>query len=351
MKPGFAKTALLIISFLAASLFGLAQQETRTKNISKQFKVNSDVLLKVESSFGKVSCTVWDKNEISVDVEIRVDTRNEKDAQRILDQIRPVISGSASLVEIKTETGSISSGNKSVSFSVDYTIMMPESTRLDIESRFGSLYSDATTAPARLAVEYGNLTLKKFTNPDYEIILKFSTGKIESLGKGRLDLHYSTINLGTADFIEMDSKFSTINVKTITGIRIDSQYDNFSIEKISGMEGSAKFTAIKVDALINRLELSLQYGGLDVNSVHPSFSNISLDASFNSINLGIDPAASYRLNADMSFGECHYPKKSAISVTEKSMTSSLYSGTVGTEKSPSARVSIKGRNSDAKLFQ
>ena len=34
-----------------------------------------------------------------------------------------------------------------------------------------------------------------------------------------LDLHYSTINLGTADFIEMDSKFSTINVKTITGIR------------------------------------------------------------------------------------------------------------------------------------
>lgn len=350
MKPGFAKTALLIISFLAASLFGLAQQETRTKNISKQFKVNSDVLLKVESSFGKVSCTVWDKNEISVDVEIRVDMRNEKDAQRILDQIRPVISGSASLVEIKTETGSISSGNKSTSFSVDYTIRMPESTRLDIESRFGSLYTDATTAPAKLVVEYGSLTLKKFTNPDFEIILKFSTGKIESLGKGRLDLQYSTINLGTADFIDMDSKFSTINIKTLTGIRIDSQYDNIGIEKISGMDGSAKFTAIKIDALINRLELALQYGGLDVNNVNPSFSNISLDASFNNINLGIAPSASYRLNADMSFGGCRYPQKSAVTVTEKSMTSSLYSGTVGTDKSPSARVSIKGRNSDVKLY-
>ncbi len=350
MKPVFVKTALLIIFLLSAPAFGLAQQETRTKNISRQFKVNSDVKLKVESSFGKVNCTVWDKNEISVDVEIRVDTRSENEARRILDQINPVITGSASLVEIKTETGSISSGNKSTSFSVDYTIRMPESTRLDIESRFGSLYTDATTAPARLAVEYGSLTLKKFTNPDYEIILKFSTGKIESLGKGRLDLQYSTINLGTADFIDMDSKFSTISTKTTTGIRIDSQYDNLSIEKISGLEGSAKFTAIKIDALINRLELSLQYGGLDVSSVHPSFSNISLDASFNSINLGIDPAASYRLNADMSFGECRYPKKAAISVTGKSMTSSLYSGTVGTDKNPSARVTIKGRNSDVKLY-
>jgi hypothetical protein len=52
----------------------------------------------------------------------------------------------------------------------------------------------------------------------------------------------------------------------------------------------------------------------------------------------------------MSFGGCRYPQKSAVTVTEKSMTSSLYSGTVGTDKSPSARVSIKGRNSDVKLY-
>jgi hypothetical protein len=351
MKSRTLKSLALIAALvLIPALTCLAQSGTKTKSMKKEFVVGQDVKLNVETSFGKVHCNVWDKNLMTIDVLVTVETKSEKDAQNLIDQITPIITGNSSLVEITTKIGNTGSRGKSRSFSIDYTINMPRSTTLSIDNRFGDLYIDESTGQVRISIEYGNLTINRLANPASDITLKFSNGTIRNAGDARLNLQYSTFKNSSASDITSLTKFSTVDLGNITSIIINSEYDTYSFGKVKAISGSGKFSTIKIDELEQKLDLTTEYGGLDVKAVSPSFSLINLVTSFNGIKLGIPSSASYKLNADMSFGECEYPKGSAVTVTEKSFTSKLLSGTVGTSKSPVSRVNIKGKNCNVKLY-
>jgi len=349
MKSDFLKKTGFVILLLSLSISGFSQQGTKSKTIKKEFTVGKDAKLRIETSYGKIHCNVWDKNQISVTALVTVDARNDKDAEMLLDEITPIINNTGSLVEITTKIGNTGMNFKSKSFSIDYTIYMPASTVLDISNRFGDLFVDETTAQATINIEYGNLSIKKLSNPASEITLKFSTGNVETAGRVKLNLEYSTLSLGTTDFADVSSKFTSCNITQVSGLTLDSEYDTFAISKVSGMDGSGKFSTFNVGELINRVEMNLEYGGLEVKKVNPSFTLINIIASFNNIKLGIPKEASYSLNADMKFGECRYPKESKVQVTEKSYTSKMYSGVVGSAKDPVAKVNIQGKNSDVTL--
>jgi hypothetical protein len=350
MKSDFLKKTAFVILLLSLSFSGFSQQGIKSKSIKKEFAAGKDAKLKIETSYGKVHCNVWDKNLISVTVLVSVDARNDKEAEQLLGEINPIINNTGSLVDITTKIGNTGKNFKSKSFSIDYTIFMPKSTILDISNRFGDLFVDETTAQSTINIEYGNLSIKKLSNPSTEITLKFSTGNIESAGRIKLNLEYSTLSLGTTDYADVSSKFTTCNISQVSGLKLDSEYDTFTIDKVSGIDGSGKFSTFKVGELINRAELNVQYGGLEISKVNPAFTLINIIASFNSIKLGIPREASYTLNADMKFGECRYPKDARVQETEKSYTSKMYSGTVGTSKNPVAKVNIQGKNSDVTLY-
>ncbi|MHC1773774.1 MAG: hypothetical protein AB9834_00035 [Lentimicrobium sp.] len=351
MKALPLKYLVIILAVLITPAFTcLAQTGTKTKSIKKEFVVGQDVKLNIETSFGKVHCNVWDKNLMTIDVLVTADARSDKDAMDMLNQITPVITGNSSLVEITTKIGKAGNNNKSKSFSIDYTINMPRSTSITVQNRFGDLYIDETTSPANITIEYGNMTINRLTNPASAITLKFSNGTINTMGNTKLDLEYSTLKVKNASDINSETKFTTLDLEELNSLVIDSEYDNYNIGEIKTLTGSGKFSTLDIDKLIQKLELNVEYGGLDVNMVDPAFTLINLVASFNGIDLGIPSTASYLLNADLSFGDCRYPKESSVTVTEKSYTSKLFTGKVGPSKSPTSKVNIKGKNCDVKLY-
>lgn len=351
MKALFLKSLAVITALLLIPSTGIfAQSSDKSKSLKKEFVVGQDVKLNIETSFGKVHCNVWDKNLMTIDVLVKADARSDKDAQNLLNQITPIITGNSSLVEITTKIGNTGSTGKNKSFSVDYTINMPRSTTLSVSNRFGDLFVDELTAPAKINIEYGNLTINRLSNPASDVSLKFSTGNINAMGNIKLSLEYSTLKTRNGNSINTDTRFSTIDMGDLKSLVIDSEYDSFSIGKVGTISGSGKFSNVKIDQLDEKLDMQVDYGGLDVKSVLPIFDLINVISSFNGVNIRIPSEASYRLNADMSFGECNYPKGSQVSVTEKSFTSKLITGVVGPSKSPSAKVNIKGKNCDVKLY-
>ncbi|MFH1118878.1 MAG: hypothetical protein V1775_03590 [Bacteroidota bacterium] len=351
MKPSFLKQPALLAALLLIPAFScLAQSGVKTKSMKKEFVVGQDVRLNIETSFGKVHCNVWDKNQMTIDVLVTADARSDKDAQRLLDQITPEITGNSSLVEIKTIIGNTGSNGKSKSFSIDYTINMPRSTTLTAENRFGDLFIDESTGPVKIDIEYGNLTINRLSNPSSSITLKFSNGTIHNAGDVNFNLQYSTLNNNTASDIRSKTRFSTLDLGSLSSAVLDSEYDTYTVEKIREINGSGKFSSLKIDRLEQKIDMNVEYGGLEIKSVSPSFSIINIIASFNGISLEIPSDASYRLNADMSFGECRIPKGSAVTVTEKSHTSRSIIGIVGSSKNPAAKVNIKGRNADIDLY-
>ncbi len=193
------------------------------------------------------------------------------------------------------------------------------------------------------------MTINRLTSPASVVTLKFSNGTINTLGNIKLNMQYSTLKVKNALDISSETKFTTLDLGDLRSLNIDSEYDTYKINEIKSMSGSGKFSSFDIDKLVQKLDLKLEYGGLDVESVSPSFTLINLVASFNTIGLGIPSTASYILNADMSFGDCTYPKESSVTVTEKSNTSKLLTGKVGLSNSPS-RVNIKGQNCDVELY-
>ena len=346
--PENRNVMLLALLLLALSIPLSAAEKTKT--LKKEFVVGQDVRLNIETSYGKVHLNVWDKNLMTIDVLVTAEASSEKNAQQLLDNITPVITGNSSQVDIVTRIGNTGSSGKNRSFSIDYTINMPRSSSLNADTRFADLFLDESTGVAKINVEYGNLTINKLTNPAADITLKFSNASIFAAADMKLDAQYSNLKSKSSGKVSCNSKFSTLDMGELTSLGLTSGYDTYTIEQLKSVSGTAKFSNITINELKQKLDLDMDYGGLDVKHVNPSFSMISLTASFNGIDLGIPPSASYQLSADMSFGELNYPKGANITVAEKSYTSKTYTGTVGSSKSPVSKVYIRGKNCDVKVF-
>lgn len=349
MKP-FTRNLVTISMLLLAFNPTSAQQTSKSRQIKKEFQVRSDVTLRANISYAELTCLTWDKDIISVVAEVKADSYNEKEAQRIVDRFDPDISGSAGLVEIRWNGLNVSAGSEVTNLHVSFKVYLPQTGSLDITSRFGSLYAESARGNVNLSVDYGNLTLKRFDNPGIRIGMKFSTGTIESLSDASIDLRYTTLSIGNASVLKLNSKFSTISIEKATGIKLESSYDNLKINRVSGIDGSGRFSNLSIAALINRLQMELEYGGLEVETVNPGFSLIDINSSFNSVKLGISPEASYELKADISFGECKYPSGAVVSVKEPSPTSRIITGRVGSSASSSSKVNVKGRNCEVRLY-
>jgi len=351
MKTSFLNSQLIIALLLLFPAMSLtAQTGVKSFSVKKEFTVGQDVKLNIETSFGKVHCNVWDKNFMTIDVLVSVEAQNDKEAERLLHQIEPVITGNSSVVDIMTKIGNTGSSGKSTSFSIDYTIHMPRSTTISVVNRFGDVYIDESTGPVRINLEYGNLTINRLANPSSDVTLKFSTGTIHAAGNLKLNLEYSTLNLKKGADISSRSRFSTLDLGDLSNLWLNSEYDTYTVDKANSLTGSGKFSSLNMDEILQRIDIEVEYGGLDAKTISNSFSRINVIASFNSISLGIPVSASYILQAEMNFGECIFPKGSAVKVIEKSHTSRIFSGTVGAAANPSSKVTIKGKNSDVKLF-
>ncbi len=341
---------VLLIALLLLSFFTPSFAAEKTRSLKKEFVVGQDVKLNIETSYGKVHLNVWDKNLMTIDVLITTDASSEKEAQRMLDNITPVITGNSSQVDIVTKIANTGSSGKNRSFSIDYTINMPRSTSLDADNRFGDLFLDESTGPAKINIEYGNLTINKLTNPAADITMKFSNASIFEASDLKLNAQYSNLKSKSAGKVSSNSKFSTLDMGNISSLGLTSGYDTYTIEELKSVSGTAKFSTITIGELMQSIDLNLDYGGLDVKQVNPGFSSINLITSFNGVELGIPASASYRLMADLSFGELKYPKGATITVTEKSYTSKTYSGTIGSSKSSTSKVTIKAKNADVKIY-
>ncbi len=347
-KPENRKVMLLALLLLALSIPLSAAEKTKT--LKKEFVVGQDVRLNIETSYGKVHLNVWDKNLMTIDVLVTAEASSEKNVQQLLDNITPVISGNSSQVDIVTRIGNTGSSGKNRSFSIDYTINMPRSSNLNADTRFADLFLDESSGVAKINIEYGNLTINKLTNPAADITLKFSNASIFAAADMKLDAQYSNLKSKSSGKVSCNSKFSTLDMGELTSLGLTSGYDTYTIDKLKSVSGTAKFSNITINDLAQKLDMEMDYGGLDVKYVNPAFSMISLTASFNGIDLGIPSSASYQLSADLSFGELNYPRNANITVTEKSYTSKTYTGTVGSSKSPVSKVFIRGKNCDVKVY-
>ena len=165
---GLVMIAFALAPFLSMAYTGDNIEKKRT--ISRSYAVGPDDRLSIENSFGNVTITTWDKNEIQVDIEIGVHATTDERAQKMMDQISVSDHQGGRDIDFKTEIGNMGKGKDKDNngderkFYVDYKVSMPSKNSLRIENSFGKISVPDFAGIASLTSKFGELKTGKIPN-------------------------------------------------------------------------------------------------------------------------------------------------------------------------------------------
>ncbi len=262
----FSFIALLVLSAPVFSSAAAGDEDVRKQRIiNRSYSVTNADKLDIDNQFGNVVVSTWDKNEITVDIEISARAATEDKAQDILDKIDVKDDHTGHDIRFKTKVGEIhnSKGNHGSddnrSFYIDYVVHMPAGNPLHIENSFGKTEVPSFKGLVSLTSKFGSLNAGKLDNVD-QIDVEFGKVFISEVSNGRIAFKFdkeSHIDKISGS-VKVNSEFSH-NVQLIVA-------DN--IEDLSLNES---YSTVRVVVAHN---LSAQV------SVHTSFGSFHNDSDF-----------------------------------------------------------------------
>jgi hypothetical protein len=341
-------TTLLIILVLGMKGAGINEY---TRVIKKEFSVNPDAQLIVTNKFGKIHCTNWDKNLVTVEVNIIVEATNDNTAANLLEKITVNFSNTASLVEATTVFDDLNTSGRT-RFQVDYTINMPASMNIDLTNKFGDIYLNEAEGKAKISLSYGSLDVNKLNNSDNYLDLKFcNSAKVRSIKGAVVSLKYSTLEIDYAGSLRLDSKFSNLTANKIVALNINFEGGSVDMKNSSTVESRSKFSDLDIDRIEQSLNLDIQYGSCSVRNMGPDFTTISIKNKYADVDVRLASASSYNLDAELKFCELDYPESNSdFTFRSVTPTSKVYRGVIGAKDSkPKSSVVVRSEYGSVSL--
>jgi hypothetical protein len=186
-------SAAAVLLVLSAPVITQAQDVRRQRLINKSYDVTADDKLQIDNQFGNVVVSTWDKEQITVDIEVSAKASTDERAQDIMNKIDVKDSKDGHTIWFKTKVDEIHNSDKNKnrnrendrSFFIDYVIHMPASNRLSIENSFGKTEIPAFKGLVTLTSKFGSLNTGKLDNVD-QIDVEFGKAYITSVNNGKV---------------------------------------------------------------------------------------------------------------------------------------------------------------------
>jgi hypothetical protein len=193
----FLPLILAIPQFSRAA--GGDEEGTRRRVINKSYNVTANDKLEIENQFGNVIVSTWDKDQITVDIEIVTKATTDEKAQEMMDRVDVKDDQKGNTISFKTQIGDIHDWNgdrKSKdkkgfrSFNIDYVIHMPAANPLELMNSFGKITVPDMKGTVKLTSKFGGLTAGKLSNVD-AIHVEFGEASIGEMTNGKLTLKFN----------------------------------------------------------------------------------------------------------------------------------------------------------------
>jgi hypothetical protein len=341
-KPGL----LAIISLFFLTLAVSAQEVT--KQFHKEFTAGSKTL-NLSNRYGDVIIESWDKDQIVIDVKVTVEMPNKEKAQKLLDLIDVQFNDGSDEISAKTiidDKFNFTGWGDSRRFSIDYSVKMPVKADLTLSNKYGNTEIDELHGLMSLDIKYGNITAGKLTRgnikPLNKLTIAYGKGNIEETGWLDLNERYvGNMQITKSQAILLDSKYSKLTLGETSSMVGESKYDNIRIESINNLVLENGYTEVNIGELTKKLTYNGSYGSFSIERIPDGFESINVDTRYMGVRLGIEDAASYQLDAKVSYGGLKYNEdnfKNQRRIVENN--SHEVSGTVGKSDNPVSRVNI-----------
>ncbi|MDN5201731.1 hypothetical protein QQ008_10170 [Fulvivirgaceae bacterium BMA10] len=358
--------------FLALSIiFGWkgvsAQSETKlSKTITQQFNVSNGSSIDIKNKYGQVIIDTWDRNEVSLKIEVTAFGRNKAASEKILNRVDFDFDKAGSFLNIETvldrksgffkelwnDIGDYSktllSKNK---LTINYEIQIPETARIKIENKFGDVYLGDLDNQCKIELSNGNLKANNL-NGYTDISLSFGDASIKYIKDGNMELKVSDSEIIRVGRIDINSSSSKILIHEADRLKINSRNDKLKINEVNHFFGKSSFSKVDVVSLHDITDLDMNYGEFAISRVHDSFSKIQLTGKSTDFNIKFDRDSYF--NADLKAREDELELPDNTSVVDKEYTDDKETfvsllAKIGNTKSNPAMVNINAMKGDVKL--
>jgi len=351
MKTNILKTiAWVILSALTISPAFSAKRSDYNKPVNKQFNINQGALLSINSEFTDIKAINWDKNIISIEVNITVDAKNEEKAQDRFERVNIDIDGDADKVSIYTSLDNSYFGNKNNNIDIEILIYYPEHIQLDLDNEFGNSIFENISGAVDVDVSYGNFIADHLTSSELDLEAEFGKIEVNRFQAGSIDVAYSSFTAEIVGALKLDSEFSSNDMEQVEHLEMNSAYDKIYIGEVGTAVIEKEFTSLRIGKLNKHLQLETSYGSFKLSEISPDFEMINIRSEFTGINLRMakNPSFAFKVSADM--GDFNYPKDLArITMLEKEMFELSLEGYFGQSKGESPKLILNLENANATL--
>jgi hypothetical protein len=350
----------VVLLLLTASSV-LAKVVPQTKEYSSEFQVANNAKLLVENKFGQVNIQNWDKNAISIYVQVKVDNSNAARAKALLDAINVELSQDGDVVKAITAFNEeFSRANRKLfqmssdELSIDYTIKMPRNVDAQIENKFGDIYINELNSHLAVELKYGNIKIDRLTRGDVEplntINVSYGNASIVEANWVKTELKYGKLDVQKLVAGVVISRYSKLSFANVSSLVFDSKYDKYEIGQINNLVGESGYTVFNIDKLNKKFNLRAKYGDVKIASVDANFENINFIAAYTGLKTSIPAGTSYLLNANVSYGKIDIGSAPSRLNRIEGNTSVELSGVVGESANPKAKVTIDMKYGNATLY-
>lgn len=358
MKTIKLLSALLLTTLISASMLASGQEKV-AKTFQKDFTLTENSNIYIENRFGQVNIENWDKNIISISIEVKTDMLSNDKVDKLVKAINVEFNQSGDNISAVTKIDEdfMRSWNHvfsddSKDFSIDWEVKMPKHTNLDLVNRYGDIFINELTGKCKIELRYGNLKANRIirdnNDPISSLTLGYGNASIDEVNWFKADIKYAKLNIVKAKAIVLISRYSKLSIDQISSIVSESKYDSYSIGTISNFVGEGGYTTYRIDELTKKLDLTTKYGDVKIVKVPANFESIKFNGGYTGISIGIDPSASYELNADVAYGNIKYNSQSRLNRIE-GPTHTEVDGLVGSDANTKSKVSITVKYGSAKL--
>lgn len=361
MKNQIYKTGSLLLLPLLLITITLSGQNAVTKEFHKEYSAGANTTLDLSNRYGEVVIESWDKDQIIIDVKVKVEMPNREKAEKYLSYIDVIFSEGDNTVSAKTTIDDKFNfsgwGMGSRKFSIDYTVKMPRSSSLTLANKYGNSSITDLSGLVNLDIKYGDLKAAKFSRgnvkPLNRLSLAYGKGSVEEAGWFDLNLRYvGSMEIDKCQALLLNSKYSKLIIGEASSIVGETKYDNLRIRSVNNLVLDNGYTETNVGTLTKKLEYNGSYGSFSIDRVPAGFESIKTETHYMGVKIGIDDNANYNLEAKVSYGDLKYNEDNFNNqrrIVENN--SNEVAGVVGKESSPAARVKVVASYGSVRLYQ
>lgn len=245
----------------------------RSKTFSKSFSLSPSDKINLHNQYGGMVIKVWDKKEIKIDVSIKAFSNEDREAQRLIDQVNISADKDGDMVTCKTNIGSGSrwSGRgRRREVKVNYVVYMPATNSLTLTQEFGNVNMDDFAGPLYAKVQYGDFIAGKLSNANNYVSVQYGKTTITDINKAVVKQQYgSGLTIGAAGTLDLNAQYVTVRINTIRGDAIIRQQygSGISITNVNNLDLDIQYANVRVDNIKGNAIIRQQYNNIKIGTV------------------------------------------------------------------------------------